>query len=114
LEFIAGGAKNFRGQVRGGFYAGDRGILGNITNLIHLDAGFTRKSGFKLVRKGRRFCVAAGKSANKTGELWLRECWRKVDAGDTGSDQQLREIFFARGGPEWDTIEQNLISGSAE
>jgi hypothetical protein len=114
LEFIAGGAKNFCGQVRGGFYAGDRGILGNIANLIHLDAGFTRKSGLKLVGKGRRFGVATGKSANETGELWLRERWRKVDAGDTGSDQQLREILFPGGGPEWDTIEQNLISGSAE
>jgi hypothetical protein len=35
----------------------------------------------------------------------LRERWRKVDAGDTGGDQQLREIFFAGGGSEWDTIE---------
>jgi hypothetical protein len=114
LEFIAGGAKYFCGQVRGGFYTGDRGILGNITNLIHLDASFACKSTFKLVRKGRWFCVATGKSANETSELWLRERWRKVDAGDTGGDQQLREVFFAGGGPEWDTIEQNLISGSAE
>jgi hypothetical protein len=44
----------------------------------------------------------------------LRKRWRKVDAGDTGSDQQLRKIFFAGGGPEWHTIEQNLISGSAK
>jgi hypothetical protein len=69
LEFIAGGAKNFCGQVRGGFYSGDRGIFCNVANLIHLDAGFARKSGLKLVRKGRRFCVAAGKSTNKAGEL---------------------------------------------
>jgi hypothetical protein len=69
LEFITGGAKNFCGQVRGGFYTSDRGILSNITNLIHLDAGFTRKSAFELIRKGRRFCVATGKSANETGEL---------------------------------------------
>jgi hypothetical protein len=87
LEFIACGAKNFCGQVRGGFYTGDRGILGNITNLVHLDAGFTCKSGFKLIRKGRRFCVAIGKSANETGELGLRERRRKVNARDTGSDQ---------------------------
>jgi hypothetical protein len=69
LEFIAGGAKNLCGQVRSGFYTCDRGILGNITNLIHLDAGFTDKSGFKLVRKGRRFCIATRKSANETSEL---------------------------------------------
>jgi hypothetical protein len=37
-----------------------------------------------------------------------------VNAGNTGRDQQLRKVFFASGGPEWDTIEQNLISGSAE
>jgi hypothetical protein len=37
-----------------------------------------------------------------------------VDAGDTGRDQQLRKIFFAGGGPERHTIEENLISGSAE
>jgi hypothetical protein len=87
LEFIACGAKNFCGQARGSFYTGDRGILGNVTNLIHLDAGFTCKSGFKLIRKGRRFCVAIGKSANETGELGLRERWRKVNTRDTGSDQ---------------------------
>jgi hypothetical protein len=69
LEFIAGGAKNFCCKVRGGFYTGDRGILGNITNLIHLNAGFTCKSGFKLVRKGRWFCIATGKSANETSKL---------------------------------------------
>jgi hypothetical protein len=86
LEFIASGAKNFCGQVRGGFYTGDGRILSNIANLIHLDAGFTRKSAFELIRKGRRFCVATGKSANETGELRLRKRWSKVDAGDTGSD----------------------------
>jgi hypothetical protein len=69
LEFIAGGAKNFCGQVRGGFYTGDRGILSNVTNLIHLDAGFASESGLKLIRKGGRFCIATGKSANETGEL---------------------------------------------
>jgi hypothetical protein len=69
LEFIAGGAKNFCGQIGGGFYTGDRGIFCNVANLIHLDAGFTCKSAFELIRKGRRFCVATGKSANETGEL---------------------------------------------
>jgi hypothetical protein len=44
----------------------------------------------------------------------LRERWRKVDAGDTGSDQQLRKIFFAGGCAERHTIKQNLIAGSAE
>jgi hypothetical protein len=44
----------------------------------------------------------------------LGERWRKVDAGYTGSDQQLRKIFFTSGGPERHTIEENLISGSAE
>jgi hypothetical protein len=69
LEFIAGGAKNFCGQVRGGFYSGDRGILGDITNLVHFNAGFAYKGGLQLFRKGRRFGVATGKSANETGEL---------------------------------------------
>jgi hypothetical protein len=69
LEFVAGGTKNSCGQVRGSFYTGDRGIFCNVANFIHLDAGFTRKSGFKLIRKGRRLCVATGKGANETGEL---------------------------------------------
>jgi hypothetical protein len=69
LEFVAGGAKNFCGKICGSFYSGHRGILSDVTNLIHLDAGFTCKGGLKLFRKGRRFCVASGKGANETGEL---------------------------------------------
>src|ERR1700720_2386888 len=84
LEFVAGGAQHFRGKVCGGFYSGDRGILGNVTNLIYPDTGFASESGFKVFREGRRFCVASWKGANETGELRLGKRRRKVDAGDTG------------------------------
>jgi hypothetical protein len=84
LEFVAGRAQNFRGKVRGSFYSGDRGILGNVPNLIYPDTGFASESGFKVLREGRRFCVASRKGANETGELRLRKRRRKVDAGDTG------------------------------
>jgi hypothetical protein len=87
LEFVAGGAQNFCGKVRGGFYSGDRGILGDVTNLIHLDAGFTCEGGLKLFRERRWFCgVASRKGANETGELRLRKRWGKVNAGDARGD----------------------------
>ena len=114
LEFVAGGAKNFCGKICGGFYSGNRRILGNVTNLIYLDAGLACESGLKLFRQGRWFCVATWKRTNKTRELRLRKRWRKVNAGDTGSDQQLGKTFFASRSAERHTIEKNLIAGSAE
>jgi hypothetical protein len=67
-----------------------------------------------LLRKRRRFVVTGGKRANEASELRLGKRWRKVDAGDTRRDQQLRKIFFAGGGAERYTIEQNLITGGTQ
>jgi hypothetical protein len=114
LKFFAGGAQNFCSQVGGGFYSRDRGIFGDVTNLVHLDAGFSRKGGLQLIRKGSWFCIAAGKGADEAGELRLSQRGRKVNAGNTGSDQQLRKTFFAAGCSERHAIEQDLIAGSAE
>jgi hypothetical protein len=69
LKFFACGAKNFCSKVRGRFYSCDRGIFGDVTNLVHLDAGFSCKRGFQLICKRSWFCIAAGKGADKAGEL---------------------------------------------
>src|SRR5262249_23123479 len=59
-------------------------------------------------------CIACRKSAHKTRKLRLRKISREMDAGDSRGGEKLRETALSGCGSEGNTIEKNLLAGSAE
>jgi hypothetical protein len=112
-KLVALCAQHFRGQLRGNFDSCDGGVFRHVADLIHLDAGVAGERGLQLFCERGGLGVAAGKRAHKSRELRLRQSGRKVNAGNAGRHQQLREAAFAGGGPERHAVEQDLIPGSA-
>jgi bifunctional pyridoxal-dependent enzyme with beta-cystathionase and maltose regulon repressor activities len=84
-------------------------IFSDVADLVDLDARFAGERRLQLFCERGRFGVAAWKTAYEAGKLWLRQIGREVNAGNTGTCQQLRETFFTSGCAEWHTVEQNLI-----
>ena len=72
LKLIPLRAEGFSGELGCNLDPRDGGIFCHIANFVDLDAGFTGKGGFQLFGERRGLCVAAGKSADETGKLWLR------------------------------------------
>src|SRR5262249_30725254 len=114
LELVALCSENFCRQLRSDFYAGNGRIFGNIADFVHLDAGLTCKRSFQLFRKGCRFCISCRKRANESRELGLREIRTEVNAGDSGSGQELSETALCSSGTEWNTVQQNLRTRGTE
>jgi hypothetical protein len=114
LKLVALRAECFRGQLCRYFDSSDRRVFRNVTNFVDLDAGFTSEGGLQLFGKRGRLSVATGKRAHETSKLGLRKSRRKVNAGDSGAHQHLRETFFASGCAERHAVEQDLISRSAK
>jgi hypothetical protein len=114
LELVALSAESLGGELRGDLNSRDGRIFRDIPNFVDLDTRFTGERGFQLLREGGRFCVAAGKCAHEARELWLGESGGKMDAGDPGARQQLREAFFTGGGAERHAVQQNLVPRRTE
>jgi hypothetical protein len=114
LKLVAGGAENLGSEIRGSLDTSNGRILGDITDFIYLDAGFTGERAFELLGKRGGLGVSAGEGADEARKLRLGESRRKMDAGDTGRDQELRKTLFTGGGAKGHTIEENLIAGSSE
>src|SRR5713226_4955857 len=106
--------ESFRRELRGHFDSSNGRIFRDIADLVDLDARFSGERGLELFSERRRLGVAAGKSADEACELRLSQIGREVDAGDTRSNQQLREAAFASRGTQGHTVEQNLVSRSAK
>jgi hypothetical protein len=75
LEFVAVRAQHFLRQLRRHLDSRHGRIFRHVANLIHLDAGFSRKRGLQLFRQRRRLRIPARKSAHKSRELRLCQCW---------------------------------------
>jgi hypothetical protein len=114
LEFVARGAQHLLCKLRGHFDSSHRGVFRDVADFIHLNTGFSRERRFQLFGQGRRLGVSARKGAHKSRELRLRKIGGKMNAGDTGSDQKLREASFAGCGAQRHAVQQNLRSGRAE
>ncbi len=113
-EFTALRAQRFRRQLRRHLDSRHRRIFRHVANLIHLDASVATQRGLKLLGKGRRLCISTWESAHESRELRLRHSRRKVNAGNTGRSQQVREASFARRRSQRHAIEQNLSPRSAQ
>jgi hypothetical protein len=107
-------AESLRGELRRHLNSSHGRIFGDVADLVNLDAGFTGERGFQLLRERGRLCVAAGKASNKACKLGLRKIWREVNAGNSGTGEQLCETFFAGGSAQWYTVQQDLVSRSPE
>jgi len=114
FELVALGAEGLRGELRSHLDTCHGRIFRNIANLIDLDARFTGERGFQLLRERGGLCVAAGKTSYEPRKLRLRQIWREVNAGNTGTRQQLREAFFTSGCAERYAIQQDLIPRSTQ
>jgi hypothetical protein len=91
-------AQRFRRELRGNLDSSHGGVFRDIANLVDLDAGFAGQRVLQLLSERRRLGVSAGECAHKTRQLRLRQGRCEMNAGDAGSNQQLREAAFARRG----------------
>jgi hypothetical protein len=89
-------------------------VFRNVANFVDLDGGFAGERGFQLFRERGRLCVSARKRAHKPRKLRLRQIRREMDAGNAGAGQKLRKAFLACRRAKGNTVQQNLITGSAE
>jgi hypothetical protein len=83
LELVARRAENLLCELRRHLDARHRRIFRDITDFIHLDAGFARQRAFQLFGKRSGLGVSAGEGAHKSRELRLRKRWRKMNARDS-------------------------------
>jgi hypothetical protein len=74
---------------------GYRSILGDESDFVDLDAGFSGQRRLQLFRQRAWLRVSAGKGAYKPRKLPLLEIRRKVNAGNPGGRQQLRKTSLA-------------------
>ena len=101
-------AKRSRRKLRGNLDSSHGRIFRDITNLVHLDAGFTGERGFQLFGKRGWFGIPAGERTHKARQLRLGQSRREMNAGDAGRNQQRREAALARCRSQRDAIQQNL------
>jgi len=109
-ELVALGAEGLRSKLRGHLNASHGRIFRDITNLVYLDARFTRQRGFQLLRERGGLCVTAWKRADESGELGLRQSRREVNAGNPRAHEHLRKTFFTGGCAERHAVQQYLVS----
>jgi len=113
-EFVALRAEHFRRQLRRNFYSRHRTVFRHKSNFIDANARVAGHRGFQLFGKRTWLGISAREGARKSRELRLGKIWCEVNTCDTGRSQKLRETFFRRGRSERHTIQQNLISRSAQ
>jgi hypothetical protein len=106
--------ESFGSELRRHLDPGHRGIFRDVTNLVDLNAGFTGECGFQLLSERGWFRVAAGKASHESCKLGLRKIWREVNACNSRAGKQLCETFFACGGAERHSVQQNLAPRSAK
>jgi hypothetical protein len=109
-QFVAAGAQHLGRQLRRHLDSGHGTVFRNKPNLVDPDTRVSRHGRLQLFRQLAGFCVAAWKRAHKTRELRLRQIFREVNAGDSGSRQQLRKTPLARGRSQRHAVQQDLRS----
>src|SRR5882672_2984504 len=114
FELVALRSKHFRSQLRRDFCASYGRIFSDIANLVDLDAVVSSERGLQLFSKRSRLRVASGKCTHESRELLLCETRRKVNTRDAGGGKQLRETALCGGGAQRHTVQQNLLTRSAE
>ena len=67
-----------------------------------------------MFRQGGRLRISARKCPNEARELPLRHGGGKVDAGDTGTGQELRKALLSCGRSHRHAVEQDLVPGRAQ
>jgi hypothetical protein len=114
LELVARSAQHFLCELRRYFNSRHRRIFRDVSNLIDFDRRVAGKCGLQLFGERGRLGVAAWEGAHKARKLRLGEWGSKVNAGNSGSGQQLRKAAFARSGAQRHTVQQNLRSGGSQ
>ena len=107
-------AQHLGSQVRRNLDSRHRTVFRDETNFVDLNARIPGQRSFQLFRERTRLGIAVRKSANKPRELWLAEIWCEVNAGNSRSDQQLRETFFGRRCAQRHSIQQYLVPRGAQ
>jgi hypothetical protein len=82
FEFVALRAQHFLCQLRRHLDPGHGRIFRHVADFIHLDAGLSCQRGLQLFRQRRRLGIPARERAHESRKLRLRQCRRKVNAGD--------------------------------
>jgi hypothetical protein len=97
-EFVARSSESFCGELRSDLDSCNRRVFRDVANFINPNARLASQRIFQLFGQGRRLGIAAGKGADEPRKLRLSKTWREVNAGDSGTYQQLCETAFTRGG----------------
>jgi hypothetical protein len=92
--FFSRAAQHLRGQLRGNLDASHGTIFRNVANLVDPDARFASQRGLQLFRQHTGFIVSARKRAHESRKVALCGVGGKMNAGDTGTHQQLREALL--------------------
>jgi len=111
---VPAAAQHFGGQLRRYLDARYRPIFRDIANFVDLDAGFSSERRFQLLGQLAWLVVSAGKRAHKSRKITLRCIGRKMNAGDSGSRQQLREALLGCGRTQGHAVQNDLITRSSQ
>jgi hypothetical protein len=89
-------------------------IRGHETNFVYANASRTCDSFLQLHREFGRLGFPSWKGVCKFCQLALGDLGSKLNAGQSGSREQLRELLFGGTSFERNTIKQQLGPGGAE
>jgi hypothetical protein len=89
-------------------------VFRHVADFVDLNARFSGQRGFQLIRQRRGFRISAWERTHKSRKLRLCQGRRKVNAGDSGGDQKLRETSFTGRCAQRHAVQQNLVTGGAQ
>jgi hypothetical protein len=112
--FVSRSPEHFGSQLRRHLDPGHGSVFGHVANFVDLDVAPSGQRRFQLLRQLAGLVVSARKRAYKTRKVALCCVGRKMNAGDSGTGQELRETFFRRRCAQRHAIEHDLISRRAE
>jgi hypothetical protein len=98
--FLPRAAQHFGGQLRGNLDTRHGTIFRHVANFVDSDAGFPGQRGFELFGQHTGLVVSTGKSTHKSRKVTLCGAGGKMNTGDTGTHQQLRETFLRSRGAQ--------------
>jgi hypothetical protein len=111
---FARAAQHLCGQLRGDFDSRHGSVFRHVPDLIDLDAGLPGQRGLQLFSQLARLVVSTRECAHEPREIALRGVWGKMNAGNSGTRQKLRETFLRRRRAQRHAVQHDLISGGSQ